>query len=345
MSSMTEVARRAGVSVATVSRLVNGTSPVDPAKAERIRACMRELGFDPRKSARGPRGGAGRPALRNVLLLSPGELRPADLLRMPAFPALAAGMHQAAEAEGFNLMLSHSPDGAVVPAALAAGQVDGVVVVGRESSPLGPGLLQALDRVAVVGTLRGHDDLAWGFDAVAYDNRAVGPLAARHFAERGVRRAACVSMIASHRAYSRRVAGFVEACREAGIEVECLHSPLDSAREAAAEAAGMAARAIAEAEPDLRPQAIFCVSDDLMLEVSEALARRGVRVPGDVDLLGCNNDPEFLAAIRPRPATIDIMLGEVGRRTIEQLRWRMAHPDRPRVDILVKPVVRPGAGA
>lgn len=341
MASMTQVAQRAGVSIATVSRMVNRTGPVKPRTAARIRNSMQELGFSPRQNARRGAGASAGTAFRtrNVMLLSPTETEPSAMYRMPAFPAFLAGMHAALEAMGLNLILAHAPEGAPPPRALAEGRVDGIVLAGRGASRrLAPELLRALAPYPVVATLRGGMD-SDAFDHVSYDNGAVGPLAADHLARRGCRRLAVACASGDHPAYMRRVEGFRQACAARGLPLEMLLSDDGVAESARRAGARKAAARIASMDPAERPDGVFCVSDDLMMSMHQELVEAGVRPEQDITLVGCNNAPAFMDLLRPRPATIDIMLAEVGRRAVEHLAWRLANPARPAVDILVRPVL------
>lgn len=334
---MTEVAKMAGVSIATVSRCINGTSPVNEETAARIRACMKELGFEPNRGGRvGARGGKNAP--KNVMFLSLTHLQPAEMYRMPALPSLLAGVQGELAAIHSNLMLFHSPGGSLVPPALAAKQIDGVILYGKESTGPSPALARLLHQVPVVMTFRGHREILNDFDHVTYDNRAVGPLAVRHFQERGYTHVGFVSPSTEHLAFRRRQEGFREACRKAGIRVTEYVREIDTGEGERARLGQAVVDALREKE---RPRGLFCVSDDVMLVIFNALERNGMHPGNDVELIGCNNDSSFLGQMSPRPATIDIMLDEVGKRVVDQLHWRMRNPLRPLVEILVKPTIVP----
>ena len=58
----------------------------------------------------------------------------------------------------------------------------------------------------------------------------------------------------------------------------------------------------------------------------------------DLDVISCDNEQQYLSSLKVRPATIDINLDLVGRRGVQQLLWRMKHPEEPsRIDVLVRP--------
>ena len=100
--------------------------------------------------------------------------------------------------------------------------------------------------------------------------------------------------------------------------------------------------------PD-RPTGLFVSEDRLLPAVDAALAEHGlVSGPGgDVELISCNNERPHLARLRHAPvAEIDIRVESIGRRAVEQLVWRLRHPEAPleRIRSMVEPVVvEPGS--
>ena len=94
------------------------------------------------------------------------------------------------------------------------------------------------------------------------------------------------------------------------------------------------------------PEGLFVPADHDLLEAFHALRRRGVEPQRDILLLGCNADPQFITRMHPRPATIDIQSEAVGRRAVEQLRWRVATREvAGRVETFIMPTVLESEGA
>ncbi len=338
--SITKVARLAEVSVATVSRYINDTSYVAEGTGERIRAAMDELAYVPRALRPGPKR-KERTGVRtgNVMLLSLHAMSPTEMYRMPAFPSLLGGVQQGVEEKGLNLVLAHCPGGRVLPPALTPAKVDGVLVFGR--TPLfSPALERAFGSLPVVWVFREHNDPDRHHDHVLYDNREVGVLAARHLHGLGHRRVAFFSTLPTHEAYCQRRDTFRTTAAGLGMAVE-VHEP-----EAALNGADqipfierMLARFAATSE---RPTALFCAADDRMLMVHHVLQRQFADRLGELVLIGCNNDPLFMPQMRPRPATIDIHLEQVGREAVSLL-WQRLGEARfaSSVEVLVKPCIVP----
>lgn len=343
--SITQVAERAGVSVTTVSRVLNGSSYVAAETALRIRTCMQELGYAPRALRPGPKRTARRGVRHgNVLLLSMSQHSAVDLFRMPIFPALIGGMQETITRAGLNLLLAHCPNGITVPPSLAGNKVDGVLVIGQvmnsRGKPLGSRLLDCLGRRPVVWTYRDHNDPEHLFDHVLYDNQAVGGQAAEYFAQRGHDSVALLNAVPDHLAYLERREQFALRARALGLTVDICEPP-EPLRGPDAITFVEAAITGLGATPGLAT-GVFCVSDDLLLTAHHTLRHanpRGRRL----ELLGCNNDSAFMSQMRPRPATIDIQLEQVGRQAAELLCQRLGESERrASIEILLKPVVIPG---
>jgi DNA-binding LacI/PurR family transcriptional regulator len=91
----------------------------------------------------------------------------------------------------------------------------------------------------------------------------------------------------------------------------------------------------------IRPTALFAPSDRTAVQIYSALEQLGLRVPQDVSLISCNNEMSVVMGLRPGLTTIDIHAEVIGRRTVDQLRWRIeqtAH-NFPCTQVLVEPVL------
>ncbi len=341
--SITEVAKRSGSSVATVSRVINENGYVAEATAARVRAVIREMGYVPRALRPGPKRREHRGVnTGTALLLSFLPHKPADMYKLPAFPALLGGVHEALDGHGMNLQLAHCPDGITIPPALTASKVDGVLIVG--SAPvISPRLLRVLESMPVVWMFRAHNDPERRFDHVLYDNREVGELAARYLYERGHRHVGIMDTQPGHDAYSERRDVFCAAGRKIGMEVKTYQSA--ESLEGAAQQEFMESAFIDAFNRTAPLTAFFCEADDRMLTAHMVLNRIGKRSE-KIELVGCNNDNPFLSQMTPRPATVDIKLADVGRQAVELLWQRLGEPiGRTRVEILIKPEIVPGDSA
>ena len=83
------------------------------------------------------------------------------------------------------------------------------------------------------------------------------------------------------------------------------------------------------------PEAIVCANDDIALDVIRCLKSRGISVPGDVAVTGYD-DMESLTRVEPFLTTVRVPKQKLGRRIVQQLIWRMNHPDFPREVVIIE---------
>lgn len=338
-----EVAREAGVSLGTVSRVLNGHPTVDPGAARRVRRAVRALGYAPLRK-RGPAG--GRPLRgRNVALVLLGMDR--TLVQLPVVAAAIHGAEAELTGAGANLLLVDLPRLDRLPDVLGRGRIDGLLVKSAlQGDVLGgadPALLarlRGLPTVWMMGKPRG----AWG-DEVSPDEGAVGPIAAEHLAARGHRDLGFLNPKPDHVLFRRRQESFADHARRLGARVRgYLGRPGDwelplRAIEGPEVLRGLVDRLLGE---KVRPTALFVPADSIAAMTYRALAERGVEVGRDLGMVSCNREPALLAGLHPALTTIDIRAEEIGRRAVAQLAWRMAHPGEAPVEIGVEPVLAEG---
>ncbi|SEG80259.1 transcriptional regulator, LacI family [Thermomonospora echinospora] len=274
------VAQHAGVSPGTVSNVLNRPERVAPATRARVERAIRELGFVRNGSASTLR--AGQSSSIGLMILDLGN---------PFFTDVARGVEDVASERGYAVILassggSHDKERRNLTV-LAEQRVRGVLItpVDQEGDQA-----ELLRRRGVAVVLLDHPTPRANQCSVAVDDVAGGELAVGHLLEQGARDVAMVTGPSVLRQCADRRKGALRALRAAGLGRDAL-------REVAVPA--MNARAGQEAaqrllEGDL-PDAIFCANDLLALGVLRVLLQAGVKVPGDVALIGYD-DIEFTAA-------------------------------------------------
>lgn len=339
--SIVRVAEAAGVSKSTVSRVINNAPDVNPEVVRVVLEAMRKVGYQPPAVRPGPKP-ANRRGVRSgsVLLLAAG-FSAAELYQLPAFPMVLHGVEREAGAAGMSLSLASLTPESGVPPALGAGQADGVLVMGNPEA-LPATVRERLKTTAAVGLFQSSfGELDTYIDRVTYDNAAVGPLAARHLIGRGHRELAFVSAYRRHPAMVRREHDFAAAAREAGARVTSIIGDFEGTLVPVEAYAGLVDRLLA-VQP--RVTGVMVASDYQVPGVYQMLAARGVRAGTDVEVVGCDNQPQFLGQVTPRPATIDIGLELMGRWAVKQLMWRVQNREEEhRVTVAVAPLLV-GAG-
>lgn len=298
-----EVARSAGVSIATVSRVSNGTAPVGPRTAARVRAAMERLGYSPHALARGL---AARRSHTLGLLIT-------DIL-MPYFPDIVRGAQEAAEAAGYVVLLGdasvHTASEDLLVKRLLERRVDGLIVASSRTTDEYARQLRSED-VPVVCI---NGPLGQFPHAVQIDQRQGARLAVDHLAEFGHRRIAHITGPTGVPTRAERLAAFRAALRDRGIAydpslVATNVSTIDQSRSATAQL-------LALADP---PTAIFTYNDRLAVGSYQAIRAAGLVIGRDVSVVGFDDipmtewlDPPLTSVRQPRRdmgrTAVDILL-------------------------------------
>ncbi len=301
-----DVAREAGVSVATASRALNGLDVVNPGTRDRILAVMEQLGFAPSPAAR--RLSLGRTLTIGVVVSfltrpqAAERLRGVDaVLTDSEFDLVIYNVESVAKRDHYLSTLAHSH------------RTDGLVVI---SLPPPPPALEALERSPVpVVFIDVHVPTISAMPRVVGDDAAGGALAARHLLDLGHRRVGFVGDAAED------PFGFTSSHdREAGLRGELARAGVEIPPEWVGhgahgryEARDLARRMLLG---DARPSAIFAASDTQALGVIAAARELGLQVPGDLSVLGYD---DVEASDYVGLSTIRQQLFESGRRGAEVL--------------------------
>ncbi|MFT4029338.1 MAG: LacI family DNA-binding transcriptional regulator [Protaetiibacter sp.] len=284
--SIRDVADRAGVSVGTVSNVLNRPERVSEAVVQRVHDAIRELGYVRNDAARQLR--AGRSSSVGLVVLD---------ARNPFFTDIARGAEDAAAEHGVAVLLGDSDEKPEREAAyldlFEEQRVRGVLV-----SPLGD-LRERLARLRALGTpvvLVDRKAEDGEISSVAVDDVAGGRTAVAHLLERGRRRIAFVGGPLGLRQVADRLAGAREAVSEVpGAAIEVLDAAALSVLEGRRMGEELAAR-----PASARPDAVFAANDLLAVGLLQALVMRGdVRVPQDVAIVGFDDIDFASAAVVP----------------------------------------------
>ena len=307
-----DVAERAGVSVRTVSNVVNDFHYVAPQTRARVQAAVDELGYRPNTAARQLRG--GRTGL--VALVLPE-------LDSPYFSELGALLTDEAERRGWTLLVEQTRGDSERELRLLqadrAHHVDGIVF-----SPWGvdPGELDpAHHRVPLV--VLGEQSPAGCFDHVGVDNIAAARSATEHLLGLGRRRIATIGgqpHLANATA-AQRIAGFRLAVEAAGLPADSTFAA--DVRTLHREDGADAMRQLLDQSPDI--DAVFCFTDELALGAIRAAHERGRRVPDDLAVVGFDDIEDGRFSI-PSLTTIAPDKTLIATRAIELLQERLRDP-------------------
>lgn len=289
--NLEEVAARAGVSRATVSRVVNGLSTVDPQLRARVDKAVDELGYVPNQAARSL---MTRRTNAVALLVSEPDVR---VFSDPYFSGIVRGVSQEVNAAHLQLVLlmaQSAEDVLRVERFLRAAPVDGVLLISEHAAadPI-PGMLERSGIPFVIGGRPIQPGVVAAY--VDYENFAGARLAARHLLSIGRSVIGTVSAPQDMSAGIDRLAGFKKGL---GRSFRASRVEQGDFTQRSGEAATVR---LLEQAPDL--DGIFAASDLMAIGALSALRKAGRRVPEDVAVVGFD-DNEFAETADPPLTTI-----------------------------------------
>jgi LacI family transcriptional regulator len=292
-----DVARRAGVSIATVSRVLNDTGIVSADRAERVRSAAAALGYQPWGPARALR--RQRTRVWAVIV--------ADV-ENPFFTSLVRGIEDVAQARGYRLVLCNSDEDLGKEAGYLdiaiAERMAGVViaVASTTDSELRPLREHGIPVVAVDRRLADAE-----VDSVRIDNRVGAAQAVEHLLARGAQRVACITGPARASTATERLAGYQDALRRHGRRVD---RSLVRRADFKQEGGHRAARSLLALPAP--PDALFVCNNLMTLGALHAIREAGLRVPEDVALVGFDEAP-WTALTSPPLSVVAQPAYEMGR--------------------------------
>ena len=307
--TLVTVAQRAGVSIASVSRVINGM-PATPDMVQRVRAASEAVGYVPDAVARSLR--AGRTGQLAFAV--------ADVAN-PVYVAMMRAIERVTKGAGYRLLLSSTdsqPDDEIaLLRSLRNRHVDGMILIPIRVTPqLVDELRQAPLPVVVIGTLPADVPV----DNVRADSRQGVGLAIAHLAEAGRRSIAFINGPIDTVPGEARLEGFRTALAAAG---QAFDPDLVVTGEDFTFAAGRrAAHALFQRS---RPDAVFCANDLLAVGALRELTDLGLSVPGDVALVGMD-DTELAEMSAPSLSSVSLGSEERGALAANLLLERLANP-------------------
>ncbi|MBU1347762.1 MAG: LacI family transcriptional regulator [Alphaproteobacteria bacterium] len=308
-ATIRDVAERAQVSVASVSRVLTGAGIVAEPTRLRVMEAVEALSYVPHSGAR---------SLSTSRTDTVGVILP-DLFG-EFFSELIRGMDVAARANGLHLIVSSSHDDASEAAAAIRsmrGRVDGLIVLSPhlDSANLAANLAGRLPVLLMNG---GANDA--GRPSMIVDNIGGAVAAVEHLLSLGRTRVAHIGGPAGNQEAREREAGYVQAMANAGHATQVVAGDFT-------QASGHVAATVLMAE-GVRPDAIFAANDMMAVGALLALQEAGVRCPEDVAVVGFDDVP-IAQLVRPALTTLRIEIAETGRRAMDRLVALIASSNDP----------------
>lgn len=321
MVTLKDVAKVAGVSYATVSRALSGSTEIGEETRNRITKLCEEMGYTPNAVARSMV--MKRTNIIGLIVAS---------IDNPFMSELTTHIEIYARKCGYNLMLcnsSYDPELEKKVFSLLLGrQVDGIIMipVGNESYD---SLQNLTAQVPTVFISENMQDLPENY--VAVDNRRGTEAATEYLYSLGHR---CI-LYFGYRSHSMthrlRLDGYLDACQKLGIESDVLHSPYS--RSSHPVGYELARAYFADAH---KHTAMLCASDALAIGVMQAAYERSISIPRDLSVMGFDNIS--FAALPPIDlTTVDQPKQQMATAAVDMLLDRIKNPDMPHTRLIVPP--------
>ncbi len=352
---MIQVAKLAGVSTATVSRVLNERNVVSAETVAKVRQAMKRVGYQPPPpgARRGPKAHLHArlehraiaflwlgPQRRDDVpagdsgggLLWPGGIQPSQTL---TGHALLQGAASALRKHWVSITVDYLYAAEHLPQAIETGKVDGLLLHGPQPDERLAATLRQFPAVWLLYS-GAHD---WG-DRVQPDHRAVGRNVLDYFASQKCRQVCCITYRPKwpdNRYHTERANAFEQFARLRQIPVVTLGEDADEPDNSQGlfDLAGKLVDQFARLKP--RPDALF-VANNLGYYIHEHLRRRGIEPMKDVLYVAGDREVVY-QHMEPAPIKVDIHSQQIGRLAVELLIMRLANRDAPRTTLMVEPTL------
>lgn len=317
---ITDVAREAEVSVATVSRVLNNSVTVSPELADRVRTVTERLGYRRNMTARSLRR---RSSDAIALIISD--------VSNPFFTAVAQAVEDVAQKSGYSVLLCNSYEDVAREATYfdvaEAQQVAGVVL-----SPHAPTADVSRLRNAGIPIVVIDRHLPGPYDSVFADSREGARAATSHLIAEGWKRPACITGLPDTETSEERIAGYRDAVEAAGLDA------MIASTTSLQESSGIAAAQLLDAENP--PDSLFIAHVHMALGVFAELARRKLTIGEDIGIVAFDDAP-WAPFIGPGISAVAQPAYEVGSKAAELLFERMADGSREPQSIVLPTTLIP----
>jgi LacI family transcriptional regulator len=303
-----DVARRAGVSTAVVSYVINdGPRPTSPAVRERVRQAIAELEYHPNGFARGLRA-----RRTHTIAFVTSDWNPLESFGSHYLASILSELTGELKDRGYYLLMFPMMIGeetAALEGLLWSGRLDGVVVRLIQDPPATDALLEVIRRAGLPSVcIERPGDPRFAMPTVTYDDAEGAFLATTHLITEGHRRIGHLGGDMRYATAQARLDGYRRALESAGLPGD--PSLIELGDWGTGQASEVTRRLLALPDP---PTAVFAASDDMAVGVLEAVRSAGLRAPDDVAIVGFDDIP-LAREISVPLSTVRIPLAEMGRR-------------------------------
>jgi len=305
-----DVAREAGVSMATVSRVVNGNPNVKPSTRKKVMETIERLGYRPNAVARG---------LASKKTTTVGVVIP-DISN-PFYAEVTRGVEDIAKMYHYNIVLGNSdqqkPKELDLIDTFLEKQVDGLLFMGRQITPEHEAVFESAHVPVVLCATR---DEKRRFPAVNINHRLASSEATHHLIESGHRRIAFIGgSLEEPQKGLAKLEGYREALESAALPFD---EQLVRIGDYRYDSGYTAMKQLLELDDP--PTAVFCASDEMAVGAIHAIQDKGLRVPDDVEVIGYDDVP-LASMMRPKLTTVAQPMYDLGAVAMRLLTKFMNH--------------------
>lgn len=323
------VADRAGVSVATVSRVVNNRTGVSKKKADDIRQIIEDLGFVPKPRAARVSASQFPEGVRYgniaVLVLGTGYVGAAELFVRQLGP-ICAGLSRFGVAPVVCVGAQSPQD---MPLVIQNKQIDGILIFGDMNDALRD-FFAGIPVFWMTSHHEGSDTL------ILTGNREIGHLGARYCREKGCRKVVAIGAHQGPEVWTSRCEAFVEMAKGLSVESSLLLGDMLPDMETS-----IGQVVIENSDLFQAADGIFFQADRLAAYAYPALHKIGVFNAGKAPVvISCGGERSYLSGLCPRPVSVDIGADLLGRQAVEQILWRIRYPEEKRhFSVVIQPEI------
>ncbi|MEW6509863.1 MAG: LacI family DNA-binding transcriptional regulator [Bacteroidota bacterium] len=303
-----DVARQAGLSLSTVSLVINQSGYVSEETRSRVLRVVKELGYHPSRVARGL---ASKTSGNIGFILSDDHFSSAE----PFYTRIFLGTEFEARNHNFYILLTtvgnQFREDSSIPRFLLEGNVDGVIIAGKISARL----VEYIEGIGLPIVLVDYELPGKRLSSVLIDNRKGAHLAVEHLARLGHRRIGFIGGDMQHPSIAERYKAYLETLDDLGLprdERLAVTDEPDTRREN-----GASAFRVLRARGG-RPTAIFAANDAMAIGCLQVARQQGMRIPDDLAIVGFD-DVESATHVDPPLTTIRVFKEEMGTLAMQRL--------------------------
>ncbi len=340
--TMMDIAQRAGVSVSTVSLVVNRQPNVSAKMIRRVVTAMQELNYHAIPKIEMPRPGQPRRRkTKRVALYLIGLSR--MILTDSIFAEVVAGVREALRENGLSLILGDVPSVHQLSQELASCRCDGLLLLGGQMKDV----VASAWRMPCVRLMSGDADASM-FDHVCVNEAATARLAADYFLKKGHKYCAFLGRGREgftgepHGVFELRQQVFRQRLEREGVKVDIFSDPdLVEVRDdiELVNHAKLAQLIDRLEQMNPRPTGMMLYADFIAVSAYQHLLEHGIRPGRDIEIVSCDNEKRVLSSLHPIPVEIDTQAFMIGKKGVEQLIARIENPSSPAVKLAVEPTI------